>query len=134
MVNFPTYKITIKTLTNTMTLLVAQRNGSINKSVNMKVIYQLKSISYCIVRLVMKRILDEGLNIRGQMQNFNPNNDVYRIVEMRILSQKKKLEKTVQPNWPTVCFISALDESHRVQKGLLTTFTPVTYNSCRVNV
>ena len=61
----------------------------------MKVIYWSKSIYYYIVRLVMKGTLDEVLNFLGQMQNFNPNNDVYRIVEMHILSQKKKLEKTV---------------------------------------
>lgn len=61
----------------------------------MKVIYWLKSISYCIVRLVMKGALNEGLKFPRAMQKLHlllsiPINAVYRIVEMRILTQKKK--------------------------------------------
>ena len=60
----------------------------------MKVIYWLKSISYCIVRLVMKGALKNGLKFPRATQKLHlllsiPINAVYRIVEMRILTQKK---------------------------------------------
>ena len=65
-------------------------------SININVIYWLKSISYCTVRLVMKAIIDEGLkflriNTKTSSFSFTPNNDVCRLVEMPVLSQKEEL-------------------------------------------